>query len=266
MAYKKEWFNEERFWEEYAPIMFDSQHWAEVPLVADSVTRLAKLNLYDDTILRETNKTAAGPWALDLCCGFGRITLELARRGFAATGVDITQSYLQTAREDAAYEHLDIEFIRMDVRSFSRPQFFDVVTNLYISFGYFENPDDDRQVVQNAYDSLKPGGAFIIETLGKEIAVRDFAEREWFTRAGLTILTEYTPVDSWAGLKNRWILIKEGEWMERTFTQRLYAASELRRLLLDVGFASVELYGDWNDGVYDNRAQMLIAVGRKSLK
>ncbi|MDR2392937.1 MAG: methyltransferase domain-containing protein [Treponema sp.] len=261
MAYKKEWFDDERFWEAYAPIIFDSQHWAEVPLVADSVTRLAKLNLYES--LGEGNR-AAGPWVLDFCCGFGRITLELARRGFMATGVDITQSYLQTAREDAAYENLDIEFIHEDVRSFTRSQFFDLVTNLYISFGYFENPNDDRLMVKNAYESLKPGGTFIIETLGKEIAVRDFVEREWFTRAGLTVLTEYTPVDAWEGLKNRWILLKDGQWLERTFIQRLYAASELRRLLLDTGFASVELYGDWNDGAYDNRAQVLIAVGRKS--
>ncbi|MDR2398656.1 MAG: class I SAM-dependent methyltransferase [Spirochaetaceae bacterium] len=265
MAYKKEWFNEERFWEAYAPIMFDPQHWEEVSLVADGVTRLAQLNLYDEKRLQNSGSGTPGPWALDMCCGFGRITLELARRGFTATGVDITQSYLQTAQEDAAYEHLDIEFIHADVRSFRRPHFFDVVTNLYISFGYFENPDHDRLVVQNAYESLKPGGAFIVETLGKEIAVRDFVDREWFTRAGLTILTEYTPVDSWGGLKNRWILLnKGGECLERTFTQRLYAATELRRLLLDAGFASVELYGDWNDGVYDNRAQILIAVGRKA--
>ncbi|MDR1956859.1 MAG: class I SAM-dependent methyltransferase [Treponema sp.] len=230
--------------------------------MADGITRLAKLNLYGAP--GKSDKVPSGPWALDLCCGFGRITLELARRGFITTGVDITESYLRTAREDAAYEHLDIEFIHQDVRSFTRPGFFDVAINLYISFGYFEHPEDDRRMVQNAYHSLKPGGAFIIETLGKEIAVRDFVEREWFTREGLTVLTEYSPVDSWAGLKNRWILLKDGAWIERTFTQRLYAASELRQMLLETGFSSVELYGDWNDAVYDNRAQMLIVVGRKS--
>ncbi|MDR1301554.1 MAG: class I SAM-dependent methyltransferase [Treponema sp.] len=261
MAYTKEWFEDTSFWEEYAPVIFDAHRWAEVPLVADGVTRLAHLNLYAPL---DQIEPAVGPLVLDLCCGVGRITLELARRGFIATGVDITESYLQTAREDAAYENLPVEFIHADVRSFTRPRFFDVVSNLYVSFGYFEQPADDRLMVQHAFDSLKPGGVLIIETLGKEIAVRDFVEREWFTREGRTVLTEYTPVDSWGGLKNRWILIKEGTWIERTFTQRLYAGSELRRLFLEVGFASVELYGDWNDGMYDNQAQMLIAVGRKS--
>jgi hypothetical protein len=103
----------------------------------------------------------------------------------------------------------------------------------------------------------------VIETLGKEIAVRDFVETEWFERAGFTVLTEYTPVDSWSSLKNRWILVKEGRWIERTFTQRLYAASELRRLLEEAGFPRVEIYGGWDESPYDREAKALIAVGRK---
>jgi SAM-dependent methyltransferase len=211
----------------------------------------------------------SAPRIADLCCGFGRLTLEFARRGFAATGVDITESYLRTAREDAAYENLDIEFIRQDVRDFTRPGFFDIAVNLYVSFGYFADPADDRRFVKNAYDSLKPGGALIIDTLGKELAVRDFVEAEWFERAGYFILTEYEAVDSWSGLQNRWILIEKGAGdggprrIERTFTQRLYAASELRSLLRDTGFSHVELYGGWDESPYDNMAERLIAVGRK---
>jgi hypothetical protein len=123
-------------------------------------------------------------------------------------------------------------------------------------------------------ESLKPGGSFIIETLGKEIAVRDFTAGEWFERAGFTVLTEYEAVDSWAALKNRWILIPCGSTtetsqagqapsrIEKTFTQRLYAATELRSLLFEAGFSSVELYGGWDERPYDQEAKALIAVGR----
>jgi SAM-dependent methyltransferase len=258
MEYKKEWFNDERFWERYAPVMFDDAHWSEVPLVADGLTALARLDLYGPP------PGKSGPRLLDLCCGFGRISLELARRGFAVSGVDITESFLRTARENALADGLDIEFIREDARSFRRPDFFDAAVNLYISFGYFEDPADDLRATRNVFESLKPGGAFIIETLGKEIAVRDFVESEWFERAGYTVLTEYEAVDSWAGLKNRWILIRDGERIEKVFTQRLYAATELRALLFEAGFSSVELYGGWDESAYDERAEKLIAVGRKT--
>jgi SAM-dependent methyltransferase len=261
-----EWFNDKSFWEQYAPIMFDNKRWAEVPAVADGVTRMARFPLYEYPPVYKSAEANApgGPAVVDLCCGFGRISLELARRGFAVTGVDLTPAYLDTARNDAAYEHLEAEFVHDDVRRFKRPNAFDLAVNLYISFGYFGSQEDDLLFARNVRESLRDGGCFIIETLGKEIAVRDFVEAEWFERAGYFVLTKYEAVNSWEGLKNRWILIdKEGKKTERVFTQRLYAATELRRFLLDAGFSAVELYGSWEEGPYDQYAESLIAVGRK---
>ncbi|HCC37604.1 MAG TPA: methyltransferase type 11 [Treponema sp.] len=253
-----EWFYDDDFWQQYAPIMFDDAHWAEVPEVADGITRLARMDLYSNPAKHRT-----APRLLDLCCGFGRVSAELSRRGFTVTGVDITESYLNAAREEAAYEKLDIEYVNCDARNFSRNDFFDIAVNLYISLGYSEDSNDDLQILRNVKDSLKSGGVFIIETLGKEIAVRDFVEAEWFERAGFTVLTEYEALDSWTRLKNRWILIKDGKRVEKIFTQRLYAASELRDLMFAAGFAEVEIFGDWDESPYDQNAAKLIAVGRK---
>jgi SAM-dependent methyltransferase len=255
-----QWFNDAEFWEHYAPIMFDDAHWEEVPAAADGITRLSRFDLYGEN---PKSKLTAAPKILDLCCGFGRISAELARRGFSVTGVDITESYLRTAKEDAAWENLEIEYIKADARDFVRPGFFDSAVNLYISIGYFSDPNDDLQLVRNVYESLKEGGSFIIETLGKEIAVRDFIEGEWFEKAGFTVLTEYEALDSWTLLKNRWILIKDGYRREKVFTQRLYAASELRALLLQAGFSGVEIYGSWDERPYGRYAEKLIAVARK---
>jgi 2-polyprenyl-3-methyl-5-hydroxy-6-metoxy-1,4-benzoquinol methylase len=265
MHRKKEWFNDDDFWKLYSPVIFDNKRWAEVPKVVAGLRRFAGFE--------SEGAVKHKPKALDLCCGMGRITLELARSGFAATGVDITASFLETAREDAAYEKLDIEYINADARSFIRPGFYDIAVNLYISFGYFEDPAEDLLVARNVFESLKPGGSFIIETLGKEIAVRDFMSGESFERAGFTVITEYEIVDSWGALKNRWILIPNSftdsdseettERIEKTFTQRLYAATELRSLLFQAGFSAVEIYGGWDERPYDEDALMLIAVGRK---
>jgi len=257
-----QWFCDVEFWERFAPVMFDDAHWAEVPVAADAVTRLLRFDPYKAQTPIPSSGSSA-PKILDLCCGFGRISAELARMGYAVTGVDITESYLKTAREEAAYENLDIEYINADARDFKRPGFFDAVVNLYISFGYFSDQKDDLLLLRNAYQSLKKGGCIIIETLGKEIAVRDFVEAEWFERAGFTVLTEYEALDSWTFLKNRWILLKDGERLEKTFTQRLYSASELRAILLEAGFDKVEIYGDWDETPYDRKAAKLIAVGRK---
>ena len=253
-----EWFNDAGFWEHFAPIIFDETRWAEADEVADGVTRLARLDLYNPE-----NRKNRPPRIVDLCCGPGRMSLEFARRGFDVLGVDITAAYLKTASRDSEREGLKIGFIQKDVRAFKRNAAFDVAVNLYNSFGYFDDPLDDRLFVKNAFYSLKDGGVFIIEVLGKEIAVRDYVEADWFERAGYTMMTESRPVDSWSSVRNRWITIRGKERREKVFVQRLYAASELRRLLLDSGFAEVEIYGSWDEAPYDENAKMLIAVGRK---
>jgi SAM-dependent methyltransferase len=278
MTYRKEWFNDRKFWETFAPIMFDTAHWEEVPAAADGLVRFASLDLdWDRDPFSTHAKNDPGrdetekPSCLDQCCGFGRISLEMARRGFRVTGVDITETYLETAKDDAAYEKLPAEFIREDVRSFCRTNYFDLVYNVYTSFGYFEDSADDLRVVENAFASLKPGGVYVIETLGKEIAVRDFVQADWFERAGFYVLTAYEAADSWSSLKNRWILIsqqdqseiKRGSIIEKQFTQRLYGADTLQRLFLDSGFRTIETYGGWDGRNYDEDALALIVVGRK---
>lgn len=255
-----EWFQDEAFWNQFAPIMFDEQRWAEVPAVADGI----------ESLYRTVSDPAGGgarsgePLAvLDQCCGLGRLSVELALRGHRVTGVDITPSYLDAARESAEDEGLTIEFLQIDVRRFVRPSAYNLVLNLYTSFGYFANPLDDRQVIANAFQSLSLGGLYIIETLGKEIAVRDFTEGEWFERSGAVVLTEFEPLNGWEFLKNRWILLKGADHFERTFNQRIYAATELRGLMEQAGFSSVSVYGGWDLRPYDQKARTLIVVGRK---
>jgi SAM-dependent methyltransferase len=247
------WYEDEAFWTAYAPLMFDEARWAEVPAVIDAIERLAS--------------PPRGGAVLDACCGPGRHSLELASRGYRVTGVDLTAAYLDAARESASAWGVEVEFLRGDIRRFSRPGAFDLAINLYTSFGYFEDPADDLATLRALRASLKPGGAFVIETTGKETAARDFIEGEWFERGGATVLTEYAVVGDWEGLRNRWIVIKptEGgalERIDRSFVVRLYSAAELRAALREAGFASVSIYGSLQGSPYGEKAQSLVALAR----
>ncbi|HET7838418.1 MAG TPA: class I SAM-dependent methyltransferase [Rectinemataceae bacterium] len=263
----EEWFEDESFWTAYAPLMFDEGRWAEVPAVIDSIEALAK--------------PVAGGAVLDACCGPGRHSLELASRGYRVTGIDITRAYLEAARESAAAWAVDAEFLRADLREFVRPGAFDLALNLYTSFGYFADPGDDLTALQNLHDCLAPGGALVLETLGKEVAAKDFVEGEWFERGEWMVLTQYEVVGAWEGLRNRWIMIprelaappSEGRpaanedprghaAADRSFVLRLYSGSELRDALFASGFRQVEIYGSLAGGPYDQTAKSLVAVAR----
>jgi SAM-dependent methyltransferase len=238
-----EWFEDEEFWTAYAPIMFDEARWAEVPAVVDAIERLAG--------------PAPGAAVLDACCGPGRHSLELASRGYRVTGIDITEAYLEAARESAAGS---ARFLRADIRDFSTDEPFDLAINLYTSFGYFSDPRDDLRALGRIRAALRPGGSLVLETTGKETAARDFTSGESFERGGWEIRTEYSVVGAWEGLRNRWVLSRRGEVVDRSFDIRLYSGTELRAAVLEAGFAAARILGGVDGSPYDQAASSLVAL------
>jgi SAM-dependent methyltransferase len=156
-------------------------------------------------------KASPGASVLDLCCGPGRHSLQLARSGFSVTGVDRTRTYLQKARKQAETEGLKIEFIQDDMRSFCRPGGFDAAINLFTSFGYFEDVNDDRRVAANVYRSLKEKGVFLIDIMGKEVLARIFRERDWYELDNTMVLEERKVCANWSWMESRWLMIKDGK-------------------------------------------------------
>ena len=242
------WFEDEEFWTAYAPIMFDEARWAEVPAVVDGIERLIR--------------PLPGSAVLDACCGPGRHSLELASRGYRVTGIDITEAYLEAARESAAaWDPVPApRFIRADLREFRCSEAFDFAINLYTSFGYFAEPEDDLAALRRLREALRPGGALLLETTGKETAARDFTQGESFERGGWGVRTEFSVVGAWEGLRNRWILSRGDEVVDKSFVLRLYSGTEMRAALIGAGFASARIFGAVDGSPYDQRASSLVAL------
>lgn len=245
----KEWFQDEDFWDEFAPFMFDETRW-----------NLADLEVERILVLTDVVAPAR---VLDLCCGVGRHSLAFARRGFSVTGVDITASYLDAARESASAEGLCIDFIQADAREFQEPEGYALCVNLGASFGYSEDVRDDALILRRCQENLTPGGTFVLETIGKETAARAFAESESFERDGWSVSARYDILGDWEKLGNCWRACKDTTVYERSFAIRLYAGTEMRKALLDASFDDVALYGDLDGRRYDQNAEMQVAVARR---
>ncbi len=111
--------------------------------------------------------------------------------------------------------------------------------------------------------SLRSGGRFLIETMGKEIAVREFKERDWSEEGDTLVLAERKPHQNWSRIQTRWIVIKDNQRVEHTVSVRSYSAVELSSMLSDCGFANVQVYGDLEGNDYDQAAKRLVVVGTK---
>lgn len=243
------WHQNDDFWHALAPIFFSPARWEGTPAEIDHV--LALLDV------------APGGTILDLCCGPGRHSLELSRRGFRLTGIDRTKAYLEDAKSRAAREGLSVEFLQADMREFQRPEAFDAVINLFTSFGYFADPADDLTVLRNIHTSLKPGGKLVIEMMGKEVLARIYRERVWSESEGIIVLEEHKLEDNWSTMTNRWIVLDGNKRTEFNFSHRLYSAKELELLLLQAGFSHTEFHGSLAGIPYDHNATRLVATATK---
>ena len=248
-----DWFESENFWTQYAPIMFDDARWAEAPAVAQYVKDLAGL--------------ASGSKVLDAGCGLGRISVELAALDLDVTGVDIIQSELDAARESAEAEGVPLTLINHDLRTFRAPGQFDCAINLYTSFGYCATIEEDMQILRNIADSVKPGGTFIMECTSRETAILYWTPGEEFERAGYKVVTHFEVVGAWEGLRSQWTLYPldhtDDVIVDHTFVQLLYPATFLRDKLLDFGFSSAEVYGDYDLSPYNEKARTMILIAKK---
>jgi SAM-dependent methyltransferase len=208
---------------------------------------------------------ARGNDVLDLCCGPGRFAVPLAKRGFRVTGVDRTAFLLGKAKERAAAEEVRIECVREDMRAFIRPESFDLALSMFTSFGYFDDKDEDLQVLQNVGRSLRKGGAFLLDVMGKEVLARIFQPTSAATLAdGTELIQRHRIFDDWTRIRNDWILIRKGRARTFRFHHTLYSGQELRDRLRQSGFGEVRLYGDLDGAEYGIDARRLIAVARKT--
>jgi SAM-dependent methyltransferase len=206
---------------------------------------------------------APGAAVLDMCCGPGRHCVELARRGYRVTAVDRTAAYLDQTRRLADEAGVNVDVVQDDMRCFCRPDGFDAAVNLFTSFGYFDDPNEDRQVLVNLHRSLKAGGRLVMDMMGKEILARMYQPRDWQEQDGVLLLSERSVERDWSWAKTREIYIHDGRREEHTLELRLYSAAELRALLSDVGFADVQVFGSMDGTPYDQHARRLVAVARK---
>ncbi|MEW5924112.1 MAG: class I SAM-dependent methyltransferase [Candidatus Zixiibacteriota bacterium] len=243
------WYESDDVWAAIEPALFSSTSINRAVEHINNMITLAGLN-HDMHIL-------------DLCCGIGRHTLELARRGFMVTAVDRNTSFLQKAMNKAKEENLNIEFIREDMRKFRRPGQYDFVININTSFGYFEDPEEDKLVLRNIHDSLKNGGRLLIEMASKEIIAGIYCERDWDEYDDLILLQERKVEDDWNRMAMRWIIIRNGEIKTVNMKVRLFSAGEMRELMMECGFSRVDFYGSLEGIPYDHKAKRMIAVARK---
>ncbi len=178
------------------------------------------------------------PRVIDICCGVGRLSKELAAVGYDVTGIDLSEDQIMRAQETT-------RGVKFAVGDMADPPLgpFDVAVNMYSSFGYLATPADDFDCLRKWHSILRPGGRLIMELTDLEHARAVLSRGP--DAAGRTTngVHEQFQLDWETGLLQ---VDYECDDVSLTVRARLYEKEDLIAMVKAAGFENVEAYGSLN--------------------
>ena len=202
----------------------------------------------------------------DVCCGWGRHLVPLLARGYQVIGLDISEMMLRRARERLDAAGLPPRILQADAAAlpFGNATF-DVVVNLFNSFGYFLEEGQNIAVLREAARVLKPGGRFLLDTRNRQFQILYAPYHQVVTTSDgrqLILRCAYDRVHR--RLNSRWSLPEDPTCVVYEASIRLYGLDELRELMAAAGFEELGVYGSYACEPFAGWQRQLLFVARKA--
>jgi len=216
----------------------------------------------DVDFLVEELSLKPGNRVLDLFSGTGRHSIELARRGIEAVGVELNSQYVGLAEQKARETGVAPQFITGDVRKVPFGSGYDAAIIMWMSFGYFSDKDDCA-VIRKVHSALKPGGRFLMELLNRDYLLHHFTPRDEKLIAGVKVVEERTFDVLTSRIHGTICREDAGETVTKEIHWRLYSPHELKNILEGIGFRFVAAYGGLDRRRLDLETRLMRLVFEK---
>jgi ubiquinone/menaquinone biosynthesis C-methylase UbiE len=195
---------------------------------------------------------------LDLACGHGRHSIELAKRGFGhVTGLDYSKPFIAKAKADASQAGIDIRFMEGDMKNLPFDNEFDAVLLLFTAFGYFDD-EANRSVLKQIHRALKPGGKFLIDVISGEAVISRFNhEGAPDEETGLSKIQRHENMGGQMVDEVEWfdrssqVIHSHREWQDKgqkkeyDYWLHVYTMPQYDQMLRDAGFELIYSWGDY---------------------
>ncbi len=196
---------------------------------------------------------------LDKACGRGRHASYLAKRGFIATGLDLSPNNIQYAQQKWGKI---AQFQIHDMRLPYQKNTFDYVLSLFTSFGYFDNDKENLKVLQSALSDLKPGGTMVLDFLNVNWVEKHILEQDKKEVSGIQFCQKRQIKEGWI-IKNIAITDQNEEFY---FEEKVKAinADELQIMFADAGFKVNSIFGNYKLQPFDAQlSERVIIIATK---
>ncbi len=188
-------------------------------------------------------RIAGGSRVLDVGCGLGVQTVELASRGYQVVGLDISPTMVSRARDEAEDQGLKVDFVRGDMREAAFDEPFDGLLCWGTTFGYFSE-EENELAIRQFHRALKPKGTLLLEIVNRDFMIGSQPNQVWFEVDGAVCMeeTDFDYVTSRLRVKRR-VASHDGQERDRLYSIRLYALHEIRAMFERNGFRVDEVSG-----------------------
>jgi SAM-dependent methyltransferase len=203
---------------------------------------------------------------LDLCGGYGRVAIPLARRGYRLTVLDRSEHFLAEGKRRAKEAGVEIKWVHGDMREIPLGPHFDAIINIFTSFGYFDDDLENERVLQGAAQTLKRGGLLLMDVIHRDALLWLGMARRWEELAHYWLLEEnhYDLMTSrWRS--QRWLLPKEGGPPKQAHHSiRVYSAHELHAICRRCGLEVIDQFGGLNGSRLTKESWRLVTLAKRS--
>jgi SAM-dependent methyltransferase len=186
---------------------------------------------------------------LDLGCGSGRHSISLTKRGYKnVIGIDLSPTLLKEAREHSAAQGFEIEFLERDMRNIPDGPY-DLVVNLFTSFGYFESDEENSEVIQNVAQRLLPNGYFVIDFFNSEWVREHHVSHDERKLPGGARLEQTRWIEN-GRIEKRLLIRDSTEAREYIESVRLFELDDFKRMFKAAGLTLEKCFGDYEGGEF----------------
>ncbi len=195
---------------------------------------------------------------VDLACGKGRHAVFINSLGYDTTGVDLSEDSIQSAKK---HENDRLDFFVHDMRNPLPNKSFDLVVNLFTSFGYFEHTDENIKVLNAIRSYLKDDGLLVIDFLNADNVIENLVPKEIKEIEGITFNIHKKLADDQI-IKN---ITFEDNGEHFAFQEKVQALrlSDFQQMLEETNFEIKAVYGNYNLEPLDASSDRLIIIAKK---
>lgn len=204
---------------------------------------------------------------LDLACGNGRHSLLLAKRGFNVTGIDLSKYLISEAKKKGYKQKAgSVKYEVKDMRNFSYPGQFDLIVNLFTSFGYFENDSENYKVIECAAKSLKKPGYFVIDYFNTGYLKEKLNPYSISKSNSRVIIQLRNITDSYVTKDIYFIFRNNAGYRFKKFHERIkrYSLTDFEKMFNINGLQIIKVFGDYDEKTFvEKKSRRLIIIGKK---